>query len=483
MSTQKPKLSINIDNNDSNADWIKTRTWDLPRTVEGMRAMFGDDWREQIEKLPAWQAAPPELRSSTDAFDVIRQTLKALTDLYEEKRQVRDADYWGAPVGTPLPLPPGFKPTIARPRIMDRGPRRRRPAPRKKFRSTPTAKKREQALRMGAEFEMKRLTGEPIDAIDELSEMENYREMTKFILDHKKELGLRPPYKVGSGWSEQTYDEADILINAIARRMGSSADNKSSFESGTPDDREVVTELMSNYANNGTLMVAMLDGPALKILEGKERAKSQFETGRSNGAFMPATRAEMETAMYKIHPGVVPSKRHTYGYVSISGSINGNQAVAQYGMIRFELSSDLHPKTGITAGDSLGSKAVPIPMGEVPSPRAAHDAMRGWGGERFLTSNSPEEAEQHRYMEAQIQGGWDWTNIVKVHIPYGAYQYVADAAAKLGIPVEYYGTPKKRPAYKVPAKTPARKVLTKKDPENKASAKTTAVMRSWKKEK
>lgn len=28
---------------------------------------------------------------------------------YEEKRQVRDADFWGAPVGTPLPLPPGFR--------------------------------------------------------------------------------------------------------------------------------------------------------------------------------------------------------------------------------------------------------------------------------------------------------------------------------------------------------------------------------------
>lgn len=80
MSTQKPKLSINLDNNDLNADWIKTRTWDLPRTAEGMRAMFGDNWREQIEKLPAWQAAPIELRSSTDALDVVRATIKSLLD-------------------------------------------------------------------------------------------------------------------------------------------------------------------------------------------------------------------------------------------------------------------------------------------------------------------------------------------------------------------------------------------------------------------
>lgn len=54
----------NIDNNDLNADWIKTRTWDLPTDPEHLARLFGPDWYDTLSRLPAWQAAPPEVKSA-----------------------------------------------------------------------------------------------------------------------------------------------------------------------------------------------------------------------------------------------------------------------------------------------------------------------------------------------------------------------------------------------------------------------------------
>lgn len=59
---------INIDNNDSNADWIKSRTWDLPRTVEGVLSVIGRDKWEHFKTLPAYKACPPHLAHDIDAY-------------------------------------------------------------------------------------------------------------------------------------------------------------------------------------------------------------------------------------------------------------------------------------------------------------------------------------------------------------------------------------------------------------------------------
>lgn len=59
---EKAVVRVNVDNDDLNADWIKTLSWDLPVTEEGMERSFGAGWRKKFERLPAWEAAPASLR-------------------------------------------------------------------------------------------------------------------------------------------------------------------------------------------------------------------------------------------------------------------------------------------------------------------------------------------------------------------------------------------------------------------------------------
>ena len=53
--------AINIDTME-NADWIKTLSWDMPTTVEGMAAAFGPDWRATAVDQVSWLAAPESLK-------------------------------------------------------------------------------------------------------------------------------------------------------------------------------------------------------------------------------------------------------------------------------------------------------------------------------------------------------------------------------------------------------------------------------------
>lgn len=56
-----------IDDSDLNADWIKTGTWDLPTDPAELEALFGPDWYATLSRLPAWQAAPPQVKAAAPA--------------------------------------------------------------------------------------------------------------------------------------------------------------------------------------------------------------------------------------------------------------------------------------------------------------------------------------------------------------------------------------------------------------------------------
>lgn len=53
-----------VDDSDLNADWIKTGTWDLPTDPAALEATFGPDWYATLSRLPAWRAAPPEVKAA-----------------------------------------------------------------------------------------------------------------------------------------------------------------------------------------------------------------------------------------------------------------------------------------------------------------------------------------------------------------------------------------------------------------------------------
>ena len=94
----------------------------------------------------------------TPVLSIIARGYWEETEEYEEKRQVRDADFWGAPVGTPLPLPPGFRkpsaPKVPRPRV----PQARRPSGVKPSKPKPEPKPEEPKKWIG--FESERFGGQ-----------------------------------------------------------------------------------------------------------------------------------------------------------------------------------------------------------------------------------------------------------------------------------------------------------------------------------
>jgi hypothetical protein len=285
------------------------------------------------------------------------------------------------------------------------------------------------AARMGAEFKAKRGTNEPIAAVDEIAGKKDYEE---FIRRNAAELDL------GKG-------EEFILQDACMRIVASNDRNKETYNGLSPAERANALDVATQFSKRGTVMVATPPEVALRILSG-DRAKSQFETGTSKGFMDPDVRATAETKMYKVHPGMDPEERHTYGYVSLknlkdtadSGLSGGDTALgpARYGSIRFRLAPSVNERTGITLGDSLGSPATPIRMGTTPTDRQAVSAVGHSGGEPYRGDIG--RLQRDSYVEAQISGGWSSGDVTRVYVPAGQNEDVVSAATEAGIEVVRY---------------------------------------------
>lgn len=110
----------NIDADLANADWIKTRAWDLPTDKDGFLAYLTIIGKTVMEfmRLPAAEAMPQTLRDALapTTLDDIHNALASLTGalgseaktLESKVRHVRDSEYWGMPVSTPIVA--GMKP-------------------------------------------------------------------------------------------------------------------------------------------------------------------------------------------------------------------------------------------------------------------------------------------------------------------------------------------------------------------------------------
>ena len=94
-SAQEPD-TINFDDSDLNADWLRTMSWDLPRNPRYYIREHGDDlakWFQHIMELPAGMAMPEDLRIALlEAIGTKGMESKA-------NRYVRDPDYWNMPYG------------------------------------------------------------------------------------------------------------------------------------------------------------------------------------------------------------------------------------------------------------------------------------------------------------------------------------------------------------------------------------------------
>lgn len=105
-------MRLTPDTDLQNADWIKPRSWDLPRTLDGLLAYLRDTNTpiEHFLTLPAAVAMPEDLRGQLVHVRSVSGLASDLARLADELggvetkgiRRVRDVSYWGMPFGTPI---------------------------------------------------------------------------------------------------------------------------------------------------------------------------------------------------------------------------------------------------------------------------------------------------------------------------------------------------------------------------------------------
>lgn len=195
------------------------------------------------------------------------------------------------------------------------------------------------------------------------------------------------------------------------------------FMMNSDEKREAITSHMEEIRSNGKVMIATTPVAAQSIIEDGV-FKSQFETETSGGAVDPTTRAAEETASLDIHPQVYAEKRPIYGYVAYGEGIATNEAVRQYGSIRFELKDSVKDRTTMLDGDSLGSRGTPVPMrGEPLTQLQALGATNGWRGTMAANSDLgtldavKAGYDYGSYIEAQVKSGVSLDDVARVYIP------------------------------------------------------------------
>jgi phage portal protein BeeE len=173
------------------------------------------------------------------------------------------------------------------------------------------------------------------------------------------------------------------------------------------------------------------------------------ETGNSGGSTDTKLRDIAEAAAHGIGPDTVAWP--VYGYLSMDSMVP-DRAVRQYGNWTIVLGNDddIRDRTTFTIGDSLGTGALPLPL-NIDNPLGFPEPSAQWlvvgeGDDGMLAdivNNEPSSAMGMDYVEAQITGGVDLSNVTRILAPYHrddmppAMQATMDALVARGIEIVY----------------------------------------------
>ncbi len=166
---------------------------------------------------------------------------------------------------------------------------------------------------------------------------------------------------------------------------------------------EEATRLMQAAIDQAELSVRRSSRSAGMILiDG--RFKTQFETGKSAGAFAPDQRASVEGSLFGYQTDLDPTNRPVYGYLWEGADRDGAE---WYGDVRFVLKDTVRARTTVVFTDSLGTN-----LNASPATGVHHTSIdpRYWGFRQDdIPSGSP-------YIEAQIHGGLRAEDIDRIYI-------------------------------------------------------------------
>lgn len=194
-------------------------------------------------------------------------------------------------------------------------------------------------------------------------------------------------------------------------------------DSLSPEDQDMLVDYFETIRSQGTIFVAADPVAAAQIVN-KGEFDSVFETNKSNGSVAYDARRREEFASHDLHPSLDPNLRPIYGYVAFNNPVA--IGASQYGDVRFELKPEVKTRATMTDGDSLGSRATPVPMsGERITREQAVAGSMGWFGYADQGGRTPIDEQDTietvdtsmgGYVEAQVKGGVKLDDVVRIHV-------------------------------------------------------------------
>jgi hypothetical protein len=270
------------------------------------------------------------------------------------------------------------------------------------------------------------------------------------------EFVAAPDYYVGNELRDMAArwgmdeEDADAFTVGVEQRLRHRINRDNEWAGADEDVRRGIIDVVRDVRERGSVMVA-LDQMSMKRVLEDNRLKSQFETQSSHGTLAPFARAVQEVAVFDLHPSVDPTLRPIYGYIG-TRSKTPTGLVSAYGDVRLLLNDHAKSRTTMTAGDSLNSQALPVPMTGEITDRQAFDAGH-LERYRLIHGDGLKEIERDSYFEAQIARGVTFDeDVAAVYLPYdvsqidettrfprsGTIQSLAEQLREASIPVRWY---------------------------------------------
>jgi len=241
-----------------------------------------------------------------------------------------------------------------------------------------------------------------------------------------------------------------VMYEALLRRVSDEVVKQATFAKFDASEllyQSFIADDLKALQKDGKVCQAMDEKSFTDLLKSDDpRFKTQFETGKSNGAYSKIGRMAGELRSQSMPMSEPVSKRPIYGYVAENDFdesilIDGPE---QYGGIRVVFKDDVKTRTTMSVGDSLSTGCVPISMTQ--SEITPFDAWRA--SDRILYSTARDEGwnndtydigylNEGSYFESQIHDGVKLSDVEAIYIPSDSFDDISPLVPK-GIRVVEY---------------------------------------------
>jgi hypothetical protein len=257
------------------------------------------------------------------------------------------------------------------------------------------------------------------------------------LADLRARLHIERPetWSQGQASSRLNYPDAELeeLINrlgpTVATRVAWEADNEAALgrliqlnrppdPTASPlDDLPPITkaelertqaaaadQLRKDFA--GKKVAVRVTPSSLNQILDDGRFKTQFETKRSGGGYLPTKRAATEAMMFGLPDNADPKLRPIYGYLAVEGVApvrRDGDLLNTYGDVQVILKDSVRTRTTASVGDTLDRQVLPSPVDD-PSWESFNGIAHAASSDRSLKMDYARQ-RAILYVEAHVHGG------------------------------------------------------------------------------